>query len=77
MHIRRTDKTTEDDRIGERDFETFSRAFKSWAYWQARPSSRPSVILGSEVCLVSHRPHFCPYVITPCFLYMSIGILLL
>lgn len=49
MHVRRTDKHTEDHRTAERTFGDFSQIFKSWAYWKsAVPMSRMRVLLGSE-----------------------------
>ena len=33
MHIRRTDKHTEDHRTAQRSFADFAQVFKSWGYW--------------------------------------------
>jgi hypothetical protein len=33
MHIRRTDKHTEDHRTAQRSFNDFAQTFKSWGYW--------------------------------------------
>ena len=34
MHIRRTDKHTEDHRTAQRSFSDFAQLFKSWGYWR-------------------------------------------
>ena len=49
MHVRRTDKHTEDHRTAERRFSDFAQTFKSWAYWVyggSLPGLR--VLIGSE-----------------------------
>lgn len=49
MHIRRTDKHTEDHRTAQRGFKDFVHIYKSWAYWSyAGVSSQLRVLLGSE-----------------------------
>ncbi len=49
MHIRRTDKHTEDHRTAQRGFADFAQTFKSWAYW-AYPGAAAGleVFIGSE-----------------------------
>ena len=34
MHVRRTDKHTEDHRVADRGFKDFGQVFRSWAYWR-------------------------------------------
>jgi hypothetical protein len=49
MHIRRTDKHTEDHRTAQRSFNDFAQVFKSWGYWShtgAKTALR--AFLGSE-----------------------------
>ena len=52
MHIRRTDKfkgRRREDLKSAVGFSGFSRAFKSWAYWNSpRPTAQSRVLLGSE-----------------------------
>ena len=51
MHIRRTDKFTEDPQAKTTgNFSLYSRMYRSWAYWNSdRPRSEPlPVLLGSE-----------------------------
>ena len=52
MHIRRTDKfkgRRREDLRSAVGFSGFSRAFKSWAYWNSpRPAAQTRVLLGSE-----------------------------
>ena len=49
MHIRRTDKHTEDHRTASRSFADFGAVFKAWAYWvYPGQASGLSVFLGSE-----------------------------
>mmetsp|Transcript_5027 Transcript_5027/g.10987 ORF Transcript_5027/g.10987 Transcript_5027/m.10987 type:complete len:492 (-) Transcript_5027:17-1492(-) len=49
MHIRRTDKHTEDHRTKERPWTSFSHSFKTWAYWQSdKQPAHIRVLLGSE-----------------------------
>lgn len=49
IHIRRTDKHTEDHRVAQRKFEDFAQTFKAWGYW-AFSGSQPHLeaFLGSE-----------------------------
>ena len=49
LHIRRTDKHTEDHRTASRSFGDFAQLFKSWAYW-AYPGVAGGVraFIGSE-----------------------------
>ncbi|KAL1504018.1 hypothetical protein AB1Y20_010433 [Prymnesium parvum] len=49
MHIRRTDKHSEDHRTKERGFQDFVHIYKSWAYWSyPGVPSQLQVLLGSE-----------------------------
>lgn len=49
MHIRRTDKHSEDHRTKERGFRDFLHIFKSWSYWSyAGAAAQLQVLLGSE-----------------------------
>ena len=49
MHVRRTDKHTEDHRTRERGFKEFGQVLRSWAYWKLnRPAGQLNVLLGSE-----------------------------
>jgi len=49
MHVRRTDKHTEDHRTRERSFKEFGQVLRSWAYWKFnRPAGQLNVLLGSE-----------------------------
>lgn len=49
IHIRRTDKHTEDHRTAQRSFQDFAQVFKSWGYW-AYPGAISGLraFLGSE-----------------------------
>ncbi len=49
MHIRRTDKHTEDHRTAQRSFSDFAQTFKAWGYW-AYPGVQQGLraFLGSE-----------------------------
>jgi hypothetical protein len=49
MHIRRTDKHTEDHRTAQRSFADFAQSFKAWGYW-AYPGVQQGLraFLGSE-----------------------------
>ena len=49
MHIRRTDKHTEDHRTAQRSFSDFAQVFKSWGYWgHSGPVTALRAFLGSE-----------------------------
>lgn len=49
LHIRRTDKHTEDHRTAQRSFADFAQLFKSWTYWRHRgPIGAMRAFLGSE-----------------------------
>lgn len=49
MHVRRTDKHTEDHRVRDRTFKDFGQVYRSWAYWRyAGPVAQLRVLLGSE-----------------------------
>eukprot|EP00908_Phaeocystis_cordata_P003847 Transcript_14227.p1 GENE.Transcript_14227~~Transcript_14227.p1 ORF type:complete len:396 (+),score=166.23 Transcript_14227:59-1189(+) len=49
MHVRRTDKHTEDHRVADRGFKDFGQVFRSWAYWRyGGPVPQLRVLLGSE-----------------------------
>lgn len=70
MHIRRTDKHSEDHRTQARGFQDFSQMYKSWAYWsyQGMPAQL-SVFLGSEdkqsfresAARAGSNPFCCPF----------------
>ena len=49
MHIRRTDKHTEDHRTAQRSFSDFAQVFKSWGYWTHTGDKKMlRAFLGSE-----------------------------
>lgn len=49
MHVRRTDKHTEDHRTASRSFADFGTVFKEWAHWEyAGQPAKIRVFLGSE-----------------------------